>query len=148
MVEMAETAVKIGVAVGIWEIIIIILFKQVLFSMWVLILTLQFYVYIGTWQIRYPWMLTFLLRELKRIALGEFVDDLELGNKVRLFFSFEPLESYTAEEKVGQERLGPTDAFASIGPTLILVSVVFSLIILIVLILVFIGKKSKTSVKW
>ena len=38
----------------IWELLIILVFKNVLFSMWVLILILQFFVYIGTWQIRYP----------------------------------------------------------------------------------------------
>ena len=50
----AETASTIGAAVTIWELLIILVFKKVLFSMWVLILILQFFVYIGTWQIRYP----------------------------------------------------------------------------------------------
>lgn len=54
LVEQAESAARIGVAVCIWEIALILLFKKVLFSMWVLILTLQFYVYIATWQVRYP----------------------------------------------------------------------------------------------
>ena len=52
--QKAETVAKIGVAITIFEIIPVILFKQVLFSMWVLILTLQFFVYMATWQIRYP----------------------------------------------------------------------------------------------
>ena len=55
-------------------------FKKVLFSMWILILTLQFFVYMATWQVRYPGTLHFLLYELKRIALGEFMDDLDIGN--------------------------------------------------------------------
>ena len=38
----------------IWELLIVFAFKKVLFSMWVLILTLQYFVYIATWQIRYP----------------------------------------------------------------------------------------------
>ena len=50
----AETASTIGAAVTIWELLIIFVFKKALFSMWVLILILQFFVYIGTWQIRYP----------------------------------------------------------------------------------------------
>lgn len=44
---MADNAERISLAVSIWEIVLILLFKKVLFSMWVLILTLQFYVYIG-----------------------------------------------------------------------------------------------------
>ena len=49
LLQMTETAVKIGVAIGVWELILFFFFKKVLFSMWILILTLQFYVYIGTW---------------------------------------------------------------------------------------------------
>ena len=45
----AKTAAQISVAVTIWELVIVILFKKVLFSMWILILTLQFFVYIATW---------------------------------------------------------------------------------------------------
>lgn len=80
ILEAAETAAQISVAVTIWEIIIIMAFKKVLFSMWILILTLQFFVYMATWQVRYPGTLHFLLYELKRIALGEFMDDLDIGN--------------------------------------------------------------------
>ena len=64
----------------IWELVIIFLFKKVLFSMWVLILILQFFVYIATWQVRYPSILTFILYELKRIALCEFMDDFDFGD--------------------------------------------------------------------
>ena len=77
---MAQKAATIGVAIGMWEIALILLFKKVLFSMWILILTLQFFVYMATWQVRYPGTLHFLLYELKRIALGEFMDDLDIGN--------------------------------------------------------------------
>lgn len=45
----AKTAAQISVAITIWELVIVILFKKVLFSMWILILTLQFFVYIATW---------------------------------------------------------------------------------------------------
>ena len=63
ILEAAETAAQISVAVTIWEIIIIMAFKKVLFSMWILILTLQFFVYMATWQVRYPGTLHFLLYE-------------------------------------------------------------------------------------
>ena len=48
--------------------------------MWILILTLQFFVYIAMWQVRYPSMIHFLLYELKRVTLGEFIDDLPVGD--------------------------------------------------------------------
>ena len=47
--EQAQKAAQISIAVTIWELVIIFLFKKVLFSMWVLILILQFFVYIATW---------------------------------------------------------------------------------------------------
>lgn len=40
LLQMAETALKIGVAIGVWELVLFFLFKKVLFSMWILILTL------------------------------------------------------------------------------------------------------------
>ena len=49
MKETAKRASQISIAVTIWEIIMIMLFKKVLFSMWILILTLQFFVYIQIW---------------------------------------------------------------------------------------------------
>ena len=74
--------------------------------MWILILTLQFFVYIASWQIRYPGTVNFLLYELKRIALGEFMDDLSLGNEINDAFGIPPNDQSAAEEKVGESRLG------------------------------------------
>ena len=65
---------------AIWEIVLIFLAKKFLISMWILILTLQFFVYIAMWQVRYPSMIHFLLYELKRVTLGEFIDDLPVGD--------------------------------------------------------------------
>ena len=45
----AESAAQISLGVTIIEVIIIFMFKKVLFSMWVLILTLQFFVYLSQW---------------------------------------------------------------------------------------------------
>ena len=45
-------------------------------------MTLQFYVFILMWQIRFPAILRFTFYELKKLALGEFLDDLKIGETV------------------------------------------------------------------
>ena len=79
--------------------------------MWILILTLQFFVYIALWQIRYPSTLYFVLFELKRIALGEFMDDLDLGALIMNTVGLAPNEDSSTNEKLGEDRLGPTSIF-------------------------------------
>lgn len=49
LLENADTAAKISIGVTILELGLIFLFKKILFSMWVLILTLQFFVFISFW---------------------------------------------------------------------------------------------------
>ena len=61
MVSQAEKAASVGVALSIWQLVIIFLFKKVLFSMWILILTMQFFVYLALWQVRYPYTVHLLL---------------------------------------------------------------------------------------
>jgi len=127
--------------VTIWEIVIIMAFKKVLFSMWVLILTLQFFVYMATWQVRYPGKLHFILYELKRIALGEFMDDLPLGDKVNEYLGLPQSESSAAEEKVAEERLGSGSIAQNFGATLLLGSVIFALLLVTIIIVIFISKR-------
>ena len=79
--------------------------------MWILILTLQFFVYIALWQIRYPSTLYFVLFELKRIALGEFMDDLDLGALIMNTVGLAPNEDSSTNEKLGEDRLGPPSIF-------------------------------------
>lgn len=47
--------------------------------MWILILTLQFLVYMAIWQVNYSPLTQLVLYELRKIALGEYLDDLEIG---------------------------------------------------------------------
>ena len=49
--------------------------------MWALICALQFMVFIGKWAIQYTDVIQVVLNEFRRIALGEFVDDLNIGKK-------------------------------------------------------------------
>lgn len=106
LVKKAKTAAQISVVVSLWEIVVIFFFKKVLFSMWILILTLQFFVYISLWQVRYPSTLHFILYELKRMALGEFMDDVDIAGDVMSLIGIESQKADPTEEKVNEERLG------------------------------------------
>ena len=144
--ENAKKAVSAGIAVSIWQLVIIVLFKKVLFSMWVLILTLQFFVFMSMWQVRYPHTLTFLLSELKRIALGEFMDDFDVMGIVMEWLGNEQSKtSSPTDEQVGESRLGTADAMSSLGPTLMLASMGFLLLIIIVVVILVLARRMKCS---
>ena len=98
------------------EIILLFVAKKLIFSMWVLIMTLQFFVFIARWQIKYPHRLRFLLYEFRRIALGEFMDDLDFGKEVASFFGLPTSKNSAADEAVGEERLSyGRSVFGNIG---------------------------------
>ena len=86
LVEQFETAAKVGVSVTLIEIILIFSAKNIIFSMWTLVLTLQFFVFIAKWQISYPHRVRFILHEFRRMVLGEFLDDFDFGKEVSSFF--------------------------------------------------------------
>ena len=50
--------------------------------MWVLMNSCQFIVYISMWQFSIPIIAKLFFEQLKRVAFGEFIDDLEVGDKV------------------------------------------------------------------
>ena len=50
---------------------------------------------------RFPGTLKFILYELKRMALGEFMDDLDLGGSVMDAIGLEMSDTSSADEKVG-----------------------------------------------
>ena len=82
--------------VSLWEIIFIFVFKKVLFSVWLLVLLLQILVYMATWQVKYPPTARILLFELKRIVLGEFMDDIEFASRISETFGIQDNSSKTA----------------------------------------------------
>jgi len=111
--------------------------------MWILILTLQFFVYIATWNIRFPHMTRFLFHELRKVSLGEFLDDIDIAGYILEPIGIKVESSSGAEEKVGAERLGSSDGiFSNFGATMILVSVLFVIIIAFVLLLYFLCKRT------
>lgn len=75
---MAEKAATVGISISFWEIVMCFALSKALKSMWVLINTIQFFVYISIWKIQMPDMLRIVLKEIRRAALGEFFDDLDL----------------------------------------------------------------------
>ena len=115
--------------------------------MWILILTLQFFVYMSSWQVRYPGTLHFIFYELKRVALGEFVDDLDVGCTVMEAMGMPPNDSQGTDEKVGEERLGISSPLQSFGVTLLLSSILFATLMLVVIALIVILRRSSPSVK-
>ena len=56
--------------------------NKVLKKVWLLINCLQFFVYIAIWQINYPNLIKLVVTELRRLTLGEFMDDLEIGKNI------------------------------------------------------------------
>ena len=79
LLGMASTAAVFGVGLSVWQIILCFILGKTLKSMWILINTVQFIVYMSLWQIGFEDLLRIFLKELKRIVLAEFFDDLAVG---------------------------------------------------------------------
>ena len=90
-----------------------------------------------------------MLFELKRIVLGEFMDDLELASRISEAFGAQDDSSETAlEQKVGREKLQIDSILSSLGATLILVSLIFLLVIIVVLLSLLLLRRGRLSEKW
>ena len=90
-------------------------------------------------------MIQFILFELKKIALGEFMDDISLGDTLMSAIGLEPSDDSATDEKLGEQRLGSTNFFASQGPTLLFMTMIFLLIIVSVIVAMIIVKKRGAS---
>ena len=75
------------------------------------------------------------------MALGEFMDDLDIGNQVNEILGLPLNEDSMTEEKVGEERLGSGSIFDSFGATLLLCTIIFLVIVTLIAISVFIAKR-------
>ena len=105
--------------------------------MWILINTSQFIVYIGMWQINFSDNLGVFFNEIKRVFLGEYIDDLAIGHKISNTLGFETNNDIDDPgQKVGLDRLGSTDISANFGPSFILGTICFILLIIMVLSLI------------
>ena len=80
------------------------------------------------WQIRTEDDLRIVLKELKRIAFGEFIDDLQLSSKITEAFGIQTVKVDDVGDKVGMERLGKDDIWSNFGATLIIACIVIVLL--------------------
>ena len=85
------------------------------------------------------------MKELKRIAFGEFIDDIQIAQKVTNFFGISTDKGDEVDEKVGTERLGSSDIFKSFGATLVIVSIGVVLMILLLIGVIILFRKYKPS---
>ena len=70
---------KAGVALSVWQLGLFFLMNKSISSMWILIHTLQFLVFIGRWQINYPDPVKAIFSQLGRIAFGEYLDGITIA---------------------------------------------------------------------
>ena len=96
-------------------------------------------------------MTRFSLYELRKIALGEFLDDLDLGNIINDIFGIDSgaaaSDDNQVKDIVGEERLehNGQGVFSSFGPTFIIASSILLCFIVIVLILIICLRKRNTG---
>ena len=89
---MAATASSVGKGFSFLEIIALFGLGKTINSMWILLNALQFLVYIYMWNVRVSPICKVILVELKRITMGEYLDDLQIGNSILKMFGIEEAE--------------------------------------------------------
>ena len=143
---MAQTAATVGLFATVFEIALCFILGKALEAMWTLIYAMQFLVYIGMWNINYPKKLQFFFYELKRVALGEFVDDLGLEPRILDLLNVEEYdEAY--EDDIGYERFGSPDLFNSLGVSFYITLGIFILVLTTALLIVYFGRRCDLSDK-
>ena len=89
-----------------------------------------------------------MLSELKRIVLGEFMDDLELASHLYEAFGVRhESRKSVLDQKVGDEKLQIDSLMSSLGATLILVSLIFLLVIIVTLVILLVLRRKSMSEK-
>lgn len=77
------------------------------------------------WSITYPSPVRITLSELKSAALGEFFDGINFGKLISDFLGIDFQMADSSEEAVGMSRLGSADFLGNLGPTFLLVAILF-----------------------
>ena len=98
--------------------------------------------FIAVWQIRYTTALRFILFKLRVITLGEFLDQLKIGESLAEAFEISIDDNKITDEKLGDERLSPR-----LGPTFIVLSIIFAILLLFVLLLILLRQRVKLGEK-
>ena len=86
-----------------------------------------------------------MFKELKRIALGEFFDDIDLAVRLTSFFGLDTDKGEYLEEKTGMDRLGEDSFVNNFGATLIIGTTLFILLVLVIVLLSYYRKKFNLS---
>ena len=133
LIEMGETAAKAGMAVTVWEFMLLFSVGKALKSIWVLVNCVQFIVYMGMWQIKTTDKLRISFLELKRVTNGEFFDDLELADRFNDILGVESQDRDRVTEDIGEDRFGPIDLKASLGASFLMGLAIFGAIIILAL---------------
>ena len=93
------------------------------------------------WQVNYPTRVVAFFVNLRRIFLGEYIDDLKIGHNISVALGTKSVNDIDApENKIGNDRIGSDDMAANFGPTMILGSIVLLLLIVILLAAVYISR--------
>ena len=149
LLAMASNAAVIGVGLSIWQIIMCFVLGKAISSMWILINTVQFIVYMSLWQINYERVLRIFFRELKRIVLAEFFDDLAIGKKLKEAIGISKDDDEEAslgiEQEVGECRLGPKDPGQNMGATFLIMTLIFVILVLVALAILLLTRKKIDS---
>ena len=105
LLELSRAVAVFGASTSILEIVICTVMNKSLHTVWILVDTLQFFAFLSTWQIPYEPITKNILRELRRVVLGEYMDDLDIGKRFQEWLGIEPAVTVVGE-KSGKNRLG------------------------------------------
>ena len=131
IVELQTAANAVGTSLSIWEVLACIFLNKSLHAIWILVDTLQFFAFMSAWQIAYEPVTRAILRELRRVVLAEYMDDLEIGKKFLEWLGINPAEEVVGERS-GSSRLGTNSLYENFGATIMVIILLFMLLILIV----------------
>ena len=67
---MQKVANAVGATLAIWQILIFVIANKLLTSVWILVNTTQYFVFIALWQAEYPPLIKIVNKEIRRVALG------------------------------------------------------------------------------
>ena len=138
--QMLKAAAAAGSAFTILELVACLSVKKILFANWILVTALQVFVYINDWNVIYPKSLQALMKEFRRLLLGEFVDDFDAGRRIQDFFGIKKNPENT-EQKVGKEKMGTGDIIGNLGISVLVISILIILFVVIVIVGVYVTNK-------
>ena len=117
-----------------------ILLGKAITSVWILINILQFLAYMSMWQIMFSPTTRFTLVEMRKLALAEYIEKLQIGARLSNFIGMDAESDDGVMEKIGLDRLSGGTILNNIGITLILLTAVTLVLIVLLYVLFFVTK--------